>query len=520
MVWGPRSIDIILAIVSGVLLAFAFPPFDLYPLAWFGLFPLFIAVYRKEPKASFFIGIFSGTIFFLSTVYWIFHSVYFYGGIPAIPSLFIVLLLCAYLGLYTGVFSLAFTFFLRNTRFPALLIAPVLWVTLEFVRTYAFTGFPWSLLGYSQYKFLHLIQISDVTSVYGVSFLVVGMNGLLFDVIVLWPGRSKRIPLFAPGLMTIGIIIYVLIIIMSLIYGTWRLNSEDKGRTIKASVIQGNIEQDKKWDKRFQRDVMNTYKRLSINAMNDSPDIIVWPESALPFVYSYDTSLTEEFLEFQRGLGIHLLTGSVILKEIKDEKPYLSNSAILFSPEGKAIAIYNKIHLVPYGEYVPLRRFFPFIEKLVVGIGDFVAGDDYVVMKSSLADIGNLICYEIIFPGLVRKFVNRGADVLVTVTNDAWFGKTSAPYQHFSMAVFRAIENRRPVIRAANTGVSGFIDGRGRIIKRSNIFKEAVLTEEIFPETSERTFYTRYGDLFAFLCIIISILLIANTVFPERKETK
>jgi apolipoprotein N-acyltransferase len=516
-VHGLRSIDIILAVVSGILLALAFPPFDLYPLAWFGLFPLFIAVYEKELKASFFLGFISGMVFFIGAIYWVFHSVYFYGNIPVIPSLFIVLLLCSYLGLYTGIFSWAFTFILRNTRFTALLIAPVLWVTLELIRAYAFTGFPWSSLGYSQYKFLHLIQISDITGLYGVSFLVAGMNGLFFDLLVLWPRRSRKMPLFAPGMMTVGIVIFLLLLIISLLYGTWRLNIEEGGEKIRVSVIQGNIEQEKKWDKRFQREVMNIYKRLSIKALDDSPDIIVWPESALPFIYGYDTLLTEEFLKFQKGLGVHLVTGSVVVKDIKDERPYLSNSAILLSPEGKVISIYDKVHLVPYGEYVPLRRFFPFIEKLVVGIGDFVAGDEYVVMKTPFVRIAPLICYEVIFPGLVRKFVNRGADVIVTITNDAWFGKTSAPYQHFSMAVFRAVENRTPVIRAANTGISGFIDSRGRIKSKSEIFTEAILTEEVSSAKEGRTFYTGYGDLFAFLCIIITILLVANTLFPERK---
>lgn len=515
-----RRTDIILVIVSGILLAFAFPPFDLYPLAWFALLPLLMAIYEKSLRVSFLLGSLAGLVFFLCTIYWVFHSVYFYGNVPMALSILIVILLCAYLGLYTGLFSIAFTFFSRASNSPAVFMVPVLWVTLEFIRTYAFTGFPWSLLGYSQYKFLHLIQISDITGVYGISFLVAGINGLLLDVTVLWPGRSKRMPLFAPGLMAMGIVVYVLIIIISLIYGGWRLNSDDKGERarIKASVIQGNISQDRKWDKRFQDEVIDTYKRLSLKAMDDSPDIIVWPESALPFLYGYEVSLTEEFLDFQSRLGTYLLFGSVVLKDIKDDKPLLSNSAILLSSEGKVISIYDKIHLVPYGEYVPLRRFFPFINKLVVGIGDFVPGEEYVVMKTPFADIGNLICYEIIFPGLVRKFANDGADVLMTITNDAWFGKTSAPYQHFSKAVFRAVENRTPVIRAANTGVSGFIDRKGRIIKRSDIFKEDVLTEEMSPATSGRTFYTRYGDLFAFLCIISTILLIANNLFPERKK--
>lgn len=513
---GLRYTSIILAIISGTVLILSFPPFDIFPLAWFGILPLLMAIYEKNSKSSFILGILSGVVFFLGTVYWVFHSMYFYGGIPLAIALMITVILAGYLSLYTGFFSMAFAFLSKSTKLPALFIVPLLWTTFEFARSYALTGFPWLLLGYSQYRFLPLIQISDITGIYGVSFLVAGMNGLLFDIFILRPQRLKKMPLFAQGTVTIGIILYVSIVIMAIIYGEWRLNSKDNGKSFKASVIQGNIRQDMKWDKRFQDEVMETYKRLTLKALNDSPDIIVWPESALPFIYGYDVTLTDEFLKFQKGLERYLLFGSILVKDVRDGKPVVSNSTVLLSPQGEIISTYDKIHLVPYGEYVPMRRLFPFIDKLVVAIGDFVKGEKYVVMKIPFADIGNLICYEIIFPGLVRKFANSGADVLVTITNDAWFGRTSAPYQHFSMAIFRAIENRRPVIRAANTGISGFIDTKGRIIKKGGIFKEEILSSDI-STNARKTFYTRYGDLFAFLCIIISILLIVNNVFPEGR---
>jgi apolipoprotein N-acyltransferase len=196
----------------------------------------------------------------------------------------------------------------------------------------------------------------------------------------------------------------------------------------------------------------------------------------------------------------------------------LSNSAVLLSPDGNVLSVYDKIHLVPYGEYVPLRKLFPFVNRLVEGIGDFVPGRQNTVMETPFGRIGSLVCYEIIFPGLVRKFVNNGANLLVTVTNDAWFGRYSAPYQHFSTAVFRAVENRVPVIRAANTGVSGFIDAHGRIKKKGGIFVSAVLTEELETGPFKKSFYSRYGDLFAFLCIISTILLVADNIKLKTKN--
>jgi apolipoprotein N-acyltransferase len=507
-----RRQDILLALISGILLILSFPLFNFYPLAWFALVPLFLAIHDKHSRSSFYLGLLAGFIYFLGSIYWVYHSMYFYGGVPLIFSILFLILLSLYLALYVGIFSMLFNFLSKHSAIPALIIAPVLWVTLEYLRTYALTGFPWSILGYSQYKFLTMIQVADITGVYGISFLVAALNGAIYDVTVSWPRKSDDMSSFARWTRALSIVIFILVIIVSFLYGIGKLKEDEKGGGIKVSVLQGNIEQDKKWDSRFQREVIDTYKKLTIKALLSDPDIIVWPESALPFVFGYDKTLTEEIISFQKKLNTYLLFGSVVVKDSQTNKPQLSNSAILLSPKGNVVSIYDKIHLVPYGEYVPLRELFPFIEKLVVAVGDFIHGEEATVMKTPFAKIGNLICYEIFFPGLVRKFVDTGANVLVTITNDAWFGRTAAPYQHFSMAVFRAIENRVPVARAANTGISGFIDSKGRIINSSDIFVEDTLTEDI-SIGDKKSFYTQYGDLFAYFCIIISILLMISKKF-------
>jgi apolipoprotein N-acyltransferase len=331
------------------------------------------------------------------------------------------------------------------------------------------------------------------------------------------PKKSGEKPALSRWPFISGITIYAIILVSAIFYGTVKLQETDNGQKIKISVVQGNIEQDKKWDKRFQREVIDKYKELTIKASESSPDIIVWPETALPFIFDYDKSPTEEVVTFQKGLAAHLLFGSVVVKEIEPGNSMMANSAVLLSPEGSIISIYDKMHLVPYGEYVPLRKFFPFIEKLTVGIGDFYSGKEPVVMETPFAKIGNLICYEIIFPGLARQLTDRGANILVTITNDAWFGHTSAPYQHFSMAVFRAIENRVPVARAANTGISGFIDSHGRIIKKSDIFVESAMTESI-SLGDEKSFYTRNGDLFAYFCIFSSVVLITRRLLGKDQK--
>ena len=511
-----RKTDILMALVSGILLFLSFPPIDFYPLAWIALVPLLIALQGKNAGTSFFLGTLTGFVYFLGTIYWVSHSIYVYGNLPAILSLILLILLCIYLAVYVGIFSMVFNFLSVKSGFPAFPVIPVLWVSLEYLRTYALTGFPWSSLGYSQYKLLTLIQISDITGIYGISFLVAGLNGIIFDAVVYWPKRSSEKPLFARWPLILSTIIFAVIITTTVSYGKRKLNGDDNGRPIKVSVVQGNIEQDKKWDVRFQRDVIDTYKRLSINASKSAPDIIVWPETAVPFVFGNNKMLTEEVTTFQKELGAHLLFGSVRVKHIEGGESSMSNSAILLSPEGETLSIYDKLRLVPYGEYVPLRRVFTFIERLTAGIGDFIPGGEAVVMETPFAKIGNLICYEIVFPGLARRFVDKGANVLVTITNDAWFGRTSAPYQHFSMAVFRAVENRVPVVRSANTGISGFIDSKGRIKRKSDIFVETVLTEDI-SAGSKRSFYTKHGDVFAFLCIISSVLLMFRVFFFRKR---
>jgi len=212
-----------------------------------------------------------------------------------------------------------------------------------------------------------------------------------------------------------------------------------------------------------------------------------------------------------------LLFGSVLIKEKKKNPYLLSNSAVLLDETGKVAFTYDKIHMVPFGEYVPLRNILFFINKLVSGIGDYTPGNRYVRAHIQSGDFASLICYEMIFPGLVRKFYINGGDFMVNITNDAWFGTTTGPYQHFSMAVFRAVENRKPVIRAANTGVSGFIDSNGKIISKTGLFQRLILTGEIKTDTT-RSFYSKYGDLFTYIWIVFSVILLTNIFSKIRKS--
>ena len=501
----------VLAAVSGLLVAATFPLADLHLLAWIGLVPLFLALQGQTVKNGFWLGGISGIIFFVGTVHWVTNSVHFYGGIPLIPASLITLLLCAYLALYPALFGAAVVHLKRYHPSLLVIAAPALWTTLELARTYVFSGFPWSLLGYSQYLALPVIQISDITGVYGVSFLIVLVNAAISEFIV--DRKQYR-----------GIVITALIMAFVLGYGFMRLGASEGPGAITISVIQGNIEQDKKWDPAYQAETIAVYEKLTNEAFKEHPALVIWPETATPFYFDgnnpADRALTTDISEFVKKNGTPLLFGSPTYQVKSLRTVVLHNSAFLLSGEGRILARYHKFHLVPFGEYVPLKSVLFFVEKMVQAIGDFEPGKDYTVMTvaearspSQEVKFSTVICYEIIFPDLVRRFVNQGAQVVTTITNDAWFGKSAAPYQHFSMAVFRAVENRVPIARAANTGISGFIDAKGRVLSASGIFTETYLTQTLVPGNT-KTFYTRYGDIFSYVCVFLSIVLF--TTIPKK----
>ena len=311
--------DYLPALISGALIVLAFPVFDFYLLAWVAFIPLLLSLWKKSPGEAFQAGFVFGVVYFFGTLYWIYHSINFYGGVSFAASISIVLLLCCYLSIYPAVFAYFFSSFIKKTRLPALLIGPVLWVVLEFVRSYAFTGFPWSSIGYSQYKFLSVIQVSDITGVYGISFLVLAFNCAIVDGLLL-KARIRKMPLFPLSYTIIGFIMFFIVIVSSLGYGFWRLGQDRPGHPVKAGLVQGNIEQDKKWDPAFQKYVMDTYFGLSQDAARKSPDLIIWPETAVPFIFGEDKENTEQLVGFQKTLNTHLLFGSILAKKTSSEQ--------------------------------------------------------------------------------------------------------------------------------------------------------------------------------------------------------
>lgn len=509
--------DILGCGVSALLLIFSYPNFDFGFLAWGALVPLFYVMEEKTLKTSFKLGFLTGLFSFVGILYWIIIAVHRYGNIPLIPSILILLLLVCYLSLYVGAFVLLIRFLQMSLGIKFIIFAPFLWVALEYLRSFLLTGFPWANLSHSQYLNLPFIQMTEITGVYGLSFAIVMVNLTVYSILRQWP--KKTFP-------TSEVAISILVLLIFYLYGYVRINKVnqqiDENPSLTVGIVQGNIDQSIKWEESFQKETLNIYERLSFQLAEKKPDLILWPETATPFFFQDATEYQPFVLNIPKKTEAFLLFGTPSYK-VERGKIHHYNSALLVSPSGEVIGKYDKIHLVPYGEYVPLGDYIP-LGSLGEGIGNFKPGKEIYNFSLPQGKFGVLICFEIIFPDLCRKFVKKGANFLVTITNDAWFGKTSAPYQHLAIAIFRAVENRVFIARAANTGISAFIDPTGRIIKQSGLFTEETLVGRI-RLSGKKTFYTRFGDLFALLCSTISILLIivarakSFTLKPGRINT-
>jgi len=506
--------DILLSLLSGILLILSFPNFDFEFLAWFALVPLFYSIEEKRLYPSFKLGFLSGFVSFLGILYWIIVAVHTYGNVPFILSGLILLLLVIYLSLFTGAFTFLTRLIQTCSGIQTILFAPILWVALEYLRSFLLTGFPWGYLGHTQYLNLPFIQMADTTGVYGLSFVILSVNAALFAVLQQWPKRAFPLKEVA---------ITVLILLGFLIYGYAKMKHVDRetaqSPSLKIGLVQGNIDQSIKWNESFQLETLKIYRRLSMRVAEDKPDLIIWPETATPFFFQDAKEYQPIVLEIPEETNAFLLFGTPFYKLEKGRVNYY-NSAFLVSPSKKLIGKYDKIHLVPFGEYIPLKKLLFFIESsLGEGIGNFKPGEGIVNLSLPQGEFGVLICFEIIFPDLCRRFVKEGADFLVTITNDAWFGRTSAPFQHLSIATFRAIENRVFIARAANTGISAFIDPKGKIVKEGDIFTEETMNGTI-RMMKGKTFYTLYGDVFAWICSGFSIFFLFHAFIRKKRNMR
>ena len=448
---------------------------------------------------AFMLGFVAGLGYFGGTVYWTGTVVSQFGGLSWPVGVLVGALLVAYLSLFPALFTLGLAWLAASYGRRAILLAPALWVTTELGRTYFWSGFPWLLLGYSQTTVLPVAQLASVVGVFGMSGLVALVSTALAYLAI---SRSRG------ALVTAGVTAAVLVAVTA--WGSRRLADNsltEQGPPVRVALIQGNIPQEQKWDAAHAGRILATYLTLTREAAAKGAQIVIWPESSTPFPFLDDTAGGDRIRATVRETGVELLLGS---DQVDHQSRAYYNAAFLVRRDGDVGGVYQKIHLVPFGEFVPLQRFLFFVGPLVEQAGGFSAGREMVTLPTSHGPISTAICYEIVFPRLVAESVARGSRLLTTITNDAWYGHSSAPYQHFLQASMRAIEQGRYLARAANTGISGFVDPYGRVLQKSEIFERDVLVGDV-RMLDGRTTYGRIGDLFAYVCAALTLVALLFT---------
>jgi len=471
-------------LLTAVLLLLAFPPFHLYPLAWVALVPFFSMIEDGKRLKNFLRGFLAGLLFFGGLIWWL--------NYVTTPGYCLLIL---YLGLYFGTAALVLGLF-KKTLWRALIAIP-LWVSLEFFRCSGIFGFTWGCLGHSQYSNLAGIQIADLAGVYGITALMVAFASSLSFFLAQDVQCKQRVRLLGCVLI---------LIVLSHLYGFWRMGTPEKGDTLTAGLLQGNIPQNEKWDPKIEEETIKMYARMSRDALQKGAELVVWPETAIPVVWNNEPELDRQFREICVRESFWLLFGTL---HYDYSRQVYHNSACFVTPESiesasTELTRYDKMRLVPFGEYVPFKEWIPFVQEIVEseGGGAFECGRKRTTFHAKGIPFSTLICFESTLAPVARRMVRGGARGLVVLTNDEWFGRTPASIQHGMQSVFRAVENRVPVVRATNTGWTCSIDPKGRTrIQVPRFHKQTLIDAVTFPRKGGSV-YTWFGDWFAWLNLV------------------
>lgn len=500
--------DLLQCVLSGVLLALSFPKLSLFPLAWVGLLPLLSFIVGCPTWKRLLLGHFIfGVSFFTVLLYWIPAVLSTFGGFPLLPAVLSNLLLAFFLTALLSPFSLLTYGTTRVSPRLALLCAPGFWILPELVRSeYPFGGFPWGLLGYSQSPDLYLIQTADIGGVYLVSYLVVAVNcGLLLLL-------RHRVRSALAGFGTLFVLAHL--------YGIYRVHVWEPrtGPPLKTALVQPEIALSGDL-KRYRSDYYARLPGFYRRAVRAGAQWVIFPEAQNPFFFGTDRQYTNFWKEQVKNASVPLLFNSSQVGSV-DPRRYF-NGAFLLDSQGREAYQYHKMRLVPFGEYVPLGPLRRFFQPLVKEVPEFVPGTEMTVGSVGETRFATLICFEAIFPSLSRRAVEAGAQVIVNITNDSWYGDTAAPYQHFEQATFRAIETRRPLLRAANTGITARIDPRGRVMERLEPFRRGLLITEV-RGVSVRSIYSVGGEWLNISLVACSVLawLLVSRARPGNGHRK
>lgn len=500
---SPR--DVASTALCGAALGLSFPDYHLWPLAWVGLAPLPLVLRGKNPAHGAFLGFIMGAVLFQTSIWWIINTVTMYGHLPFWMAALVQALFILIISSFTAFFGFALTWIARrSSEDVALASAPFIWVALEFVRgNMGHLAFPWARIADSQYLVTPIIQMADTVGEEGLSFLIVLVNVSVAKLILYFlerRSRGKTVFPYAWTAVSLGLVV------CGTVYGYWRLSeNRPSAKPIPVALIQGNIDQARKWDKSYIRPQLDIYIRRTYSAAREGIKTIVWPETAAPFFFGQDPAGDALIKDLSRETGATIIFGAPAFIE-RDGKIIAYNRSWVVRADGLAQS-YDKVHLVPFGEYVPFGKALSFIHRVVTAIGEMEPGADVNLLDAGGFKAGAQICYEVIFPRYSRRISLMGGTALVNITNDSWYGDSPASRQSLAMGVFRAVENRVPLLRAAQSGVSAIVTDRGVITGETPLFVETTLVGEFTPRTGPPTVYAEFGDLFSWICLITSMAM-------------
>ena len=451
------------------------------------------------------LGVTAGIFYFAGTLYWIVATMRTFGGLATPVAVLVCLLLVLFLSLYVALFAWVMSVAFRRYGAPAVWLAPFVWVASEYLRSWLGGGFPWVLLGYSQATILPIAQIASIGGVFLLSFVVA-----LVSAAAAWPAISRRKDRWLTSAAAITAVIAMGV------WGALRVREGSltrEGDTLRVGLVQGNIAQADKWNPSLALPIFGRYLEMSREALGAGAQVVIWPESSTPFFLEENPPLAAEIRRLAMQSQTPFVVGSDQIERAQENRFY--NSAFLIGADGQTRAVYRKMHLVPFGEYVPLRQLLPFVGPLVEAVTDFSPGLEPVLLPIGGRRLSVAICYEVVYPWLIRSFVLGGSELLVTITNDAWYGTTSAAYQHWEQASLRAVEQGRYLVRAANTGISGIVDPYGRVVASTPLFATEIVTGEVRWST-RRTFYATMGDAIAWISLVVMAAILLLHAYARR----
>jgi apolipoprotein N-acyltransferase len=501
-------------IISAALLILSFPDFNFWPLAWVGLVPLFLAVaHNPKPWRAFILGWLFGTIFFYGSCYWLTYSMVHFGGIP--PLLAFVLLLpgAIVMGIFPALFAMVLARAVRRWGARGLFLAPLLWPALEWVRLEV-TGQLWNAIGYSQAYHPMLIQSARWGGVYAVGFFIVMVNAAF--AFVLWRRSTRALGMSVLAISLAGIFLVISNQSRRLVELVPLENADAIVIAVQPNVPMDLVKTNEEIERLTARHFEMSEAALRQLPENGKPRLVIWPESPMNFVYGTDNRLRERLATFAKANNTSLLLNSQELAP----NDGIYNSALLINQEGGLVVQYDKIRLLPFGEYVPLPQWLPGAGLIGAIVGDFTAGTNYQLMPVGKMRAGVFICIESAYPSIARRFTGEGADLLINISNDGYLGPTAVMRQHLANSVFRAVENDRQLLRVTNTGITAFITPNGEVKDATAGFRQEVRTWGIARAQNEQSFYATDGDLFAIGCALFSLSIFVLSFKTRSRERR